>query len=96
MIRNIRYVFVRDEKALPEENKLLLCLNTGIAPPAASEDGGSENKTQLEVRKGMDAKPTAYIFERFYGKPFVEITQADIGNTEELDWGEDVGGEELV
>ena len=40
---NSRYVFVRDDDALPEENKLLLCLNTGITPPAASEDEETEN-----------------------------------------------------
>ena len=34
----------------------------------------------------MDTKLTVQIFEQFYGKPFVEITQADIGNAEELDW----------
>jgi len=28
-IRNSSYVFMRDEEALPGENKLLLCLNTG-------------------------------------------------------------------
>lgn len=44
----------------------------------------------------MDTKLTVQIFEQFYGKPFVKITQADIGNAEELDLGEDVGGEELV
>ena len=41
--RNSTYVFVRDDDALPEENKLLLCLNTGITPPAASEDEETEN-----------------------------------------------------
>ena len=41
-------------------------------------------------------RSTAQMFGQFYNKPFVEITQVDIGNAEELDWGEDVGGEELV
>ncbi len=36
---------------------------------------------------------TAQMFEQFYGKPFYEITQADLGPSEEIDWGEDVGGE---
>ena len=36
---------------------------------------------------------TVQMFEQFYGKPFDEITQADIGDADELDWGEDVGGE---
>lgn len=41
--RNSRYVFVWGDDALPVENKLLLCLNTGITPPAASEDEETEN-----------------------------------------------------
>ena len=36
---------------------------------------------------------TAQMFEQFYGKPFKEITQEDIGIGEELDWGEDVENE---
>ena len=36
---------------------------------------------------------TAEMFEQFYGKPFSEITQADIDPMKEIDWGEDVGGE---
>ncbi len=36
---------------------------------------------------------TAQMFEQFYGKPFEEITQEDLGNAGEIDWGEDVGGE---
>ena len=38
-------------------------------------------------------KTTVQMFEEFYGKPFSEITQDDIGSAEELDWGADVGGE---
>lgn len=38
---------------------------------------------------------TAQMFEEFYGKPFSKITQVDLGNTEEIDWGEDVGCEVL-
>lgn len=36
---------------------------------------------------------TIQMFEQFYGKTFSEITQTDIGSVEEIDWGEDVGGE---
>lgn len=36
---------------------------------------------------------TAQMFEQFYGKTFDEITQADIGQAKEIDWGKDVGGE---
>ena len=36
---------------------------------------------------------TAQMFEEFYGKPFAEITPADLGSADEMDWGEDVGGE---
>ncbi len=38
---------------------------------------------------------TVEMFEKFYGKPFDEITQEDIGPGGEIDWGEDVGGEIL-
>ena len=44
--RNSSYVFVRDEEALPGENKVLLFLNTGIVPQPVSEDEGPENKTR--------------------------------------------------
>lgn len=36
---------------------------------------------------------TSRMFEQFYGKPFSDITQDDLGSCEEIDWGEDVGGE---
>lgn len=36
---------------------------------------------------------TAEMFEQFYGKPFSEITAEDLGSAEEIDWGEDIGGE---
>lgn len=36
---------------------------------------------------------TSQMFEEFYGKPFSEITQSDLGYAEEIDWGEDIGGE---
>lgn len=36
---------------------------------------------------------TVVMFERFYGKPFDEITPEDLGPGGEIDWGEDVGGE---
>ena len=36
---------------------------------------------------------TSQMFEQFYGKPFSEITPDDIGPAENIDWGEDVGGE---
>lgn len=31
--------------------------------------------------------------EDYYGKPYSEITQNNLGHGEEIDWGEDVGGE---
>ncbi len=36
---------------------------------------------------------TSQIFEEFYGKPFDEITQDDLGLAKEINWGEDVGSE---
>ena len=38
-------------------------------------------------------KTTEQMFEEFYGKPFNEITENDLGPGEEIDWGEDIGGE---
>jgi len=36
---------------------------------------------------------TSQMFEQFYGKPFSELTQDDLGVADDIDWGEDVGGE---
>ena len=36
---------------------------------------------------------TSQMFEKFYGKPIDELTQADLGPAGTIDWGEDVGGE---
>ena len=38
-------------------------------------------------------KTTKQIFEEFYGKPYDEISEKDIGAGEEIDFGEDVGEE---
>lgn len=36
---------------------------------------------------------TAEMFREFYGKSIDELTAEDLGSGNELDWGEDVGGE---
>ena len=54
------------------------------------------NKRQKKKQKKLIIKKTAntsQMFEQFYGKPFDEITQDDLDSAEEIDWGEDVGGE---
>ena len=61
-----------------------LSLQAGDQVVCELKDGG------LFMRKN---KSTTQMFEQFYGKPFTEITQADLGSAEEIDWGEDVGGE---
>lgn len=38
-------------------------------------------------------KSTRQLFEEFYHKPFEDITEADLGDANEIDFGEDVGGE---
>ncbi len=38
-------------------------------------------------------KSTKQLYEDFYGKSYEDITDEDIGYGEEIDWGEDVGGE---
>ena len=63
-----------------------LGLKAGDQVSCELKDGG------LFLRKNQT---TSQMFESFYGKPFAEITQADIGSAEEIDWGEDVGGEVL-
>lgn len=68
-------------------------------PVVVAESLGLQAGDQLvyELKDGglfmRKKQSTAQMFEQFYGKPFAEITQADIGNAEEIDWGEDVGGE---
>ncbi len=61
-----------------------LGLRAGDQVACELKDGG------LFVRKQQS---TAQMFEQFYGKPFGEITQDDIGSAEEIEWGKDVGGE---
>ena len=38
-------------------------------------------------------KSTRQLFENFYGKSMDQITMEDLGPANEIDWGEDVGGE---
>ena len=45
---------------------------------------------EMVIRKEVS---TARMFEDFYGKPFSEIAADIVGAGEEIDWGEDVGGE---
>lgn len=40
-------------------------------------------------------KTTKELFEQFYHKPFSEIDESDLGNDEEMDWGDDAGAEVL-
>ena len=57
------------------------------------------DKIELQLKDGgmflKKEESTIDIFEKFYGKPFSEITLDDIGPAKEIDWGEDVGGEVL-
>ena len=38
---------------------------------------------------------TKDMFEAFYGKPYENLTIEDFGPGGELDWGEDIGGEQF-
>lgn len=49
-----------------------------------------QNQPSLEV---LNKKTTKQIFEEFYGKPYDKITEQDIGESEEIDFGEDIGEE---
>ncbi len=68
-------------------------------PVVVTESLGLQAGDQLayELKDGglfmRKQQSTAQMFEQFYGKPFAEITQADLGDTEEIDWSEDVGSE---
>lgn len=69
---------------IPRKIAESLALKTGDDVECAVKDGG------LFLKKEQS---TARMFEEFYGKPYDQITENDIGPGEELDWGEDVGGE---
>lgn len=69
---------------IPLAVKESLGLQAGDQVTCELKDGG------LFMRKQQS---TAQMFEQFYGKPFAEITQDDLGAADEIDWGEDVGGE---
>ena len=69
---------------IPVTVKESLGLRAGDQVVCELRDGG------LFIRKQQS---TAQMFEQFYGKPYAEITQADLGPADEIDWGEDVGGE---
>ena len=43
--------------------------------------------------KVVNRKTTKQLFEEFYGKPYDEITEQDIGGGAEIDFGEDIGEE---
>ena len=45
--------------------------------------------------KVLKKKTTKQLFEEFYGKPYDEITEKDIGGGAEIDFGEDIG-EEII
>lgn len=45
------------------------------------------------VLKKFSSKTLRQRFEDFYAKPFEEISEADISDGCEFDWGTDVGGE---
>ena len=70
-------------------------------PQVISETLGFKagDKVSYELKNGgmfiKKEKTTAQMFEEFYGKPFSEITLKDIGDTGEIEWGQDVGGEIL-
>lgn len=55
------------------------------------------DQVSFEMKDGgmfmLKNQSTSQMFEQFYGKPFEEITQDDIGPVEDIDWGEGVGGE---
>lgn len=68
-------------------------------PAAVTESLGLKAGDQVvyEMKDGglflRKQQSTARMFEQFYGKPFSEITQDDLGIGGEIDWGDDVGGE---
>ena len=69
---------------IPAKASESLGLKAGDQVACELKDGG------LFMKKNMS---TVQMFEEFYGKPFDAITINDLGPSEELDWGSDVGGE---
>ena len=69
---------------IPAVIKETLGLKVGDQVAFELKDGGMFIKKQ---------QSTAQMFEEFYKKPFAEITQNDLDPAEEIDWGENVGGE---
>ena len=61
-----------------------LDLQSGESVILELKDGGMIMKKKLS---------TTQMFEQFYGKPFENITTADLGPVKKIEWGEDVGGE---
>lgn len=56
-----------------------------------------EKEEYLRKKYGIkkERKSTKELFEDFYRKPFSEMFKEDLGNTEEMDFGEDVGNEKI-
>jgi len=55
-----------------------------------------KTKSESQIRPPLtvlNRKTTKQLFEEFYGKPYDEITAQDIGDSAEIDFGEDVGEE---
>ena len=63
-----------------------------LMKPANTTSVKPQVQSSLKV---LSKKTTKQMFEEFYGKPYDEITAQDIGDGEEIDFGEDVG-EEII
>ena len=70
-------------------------------PIIASESLGlrAGDQINLELKDGgmffKKEKTTKQMFEDFYGKKFDTLSVEDFGETSELDWGNEMGGEKL-
>lgn len=75
-------------------NSLGIRIPSSVVSALALKNGDIVNcevkNNQLILKK---EKKTREMFKEFYGKPFDKITSEDIGTCEEIDWGEDIGGE---
>ena len=50
---------------------------------------------ECDTKACRKKQSTVRMFEKYYQKPYAEITQTDLGPAEEMDWGENAGNEKI-
>lgn len=78
-----------------EEDFLLQHLKETVPGRKQRTEEAVEPKKTADGILAQRQKTTKEMFEEFYGKPYADISQDDLGSGGELDWGEDIGSEIL-